>query len=408
MGQGIERSAIKIKFNANICCVLLAMILSMNGIRYLLNIQESNALIYGVYVVFIVLGYFKYYSRITNKYSKNNIYLIIFTVFIVIYSLVTAIFGGKEAIFEAIKLIIIAFIIFIVYFMTTEDLRETLNYTYAFILCYVFVLLLKPNRINTYLSKGSTYLNLALPIGLVLTMLLIRIVLRFYNKDKVLQIISECTAGVLCFVALTKLSGRGSIIFPLVITVLFVFILGRKHIFKMVFMLFLVLLTATIAYKFFLRTADSYIINRFVRLFNDMGSEDRWDIWKGYIVYSLKHNWFIFGGGTGAAVREYRFYPHNLYLHMAGEFGIIGIISSIYYTIYSIKNTLWGFNNIRIKDRKNALLFYELSAGVTYMFLNFMKSFSLYDCCPLLVLIIALISFTNNYKMEKCNGELPC
>ena len=186
--------------------------------------------------------------------------------------------------------------------------------------------------------------------------------------------------------------------FPILVTLLFALILGRKHIFKMFFLLILLLIVTAVAYEFFIKTADPYIVNRFLRLFSDINSEDRWGIWRGYIEYCLKNDWFIFGGGTGSAVREYDFYPHNLYLHMAGEFGLIGIVTSIYYTFYSIKASIWGFSYIYIRDKKKALLFYELSAGLTYTFLNFMKSFSVYDCCPLVILIIALISVTNNYK----------
>lgn len=395
-----------ILFKINLCSLFAGMILSMNGIRYLLDIQESNFLIYGIYVIFIAFGIMKYSNKIKSPYPISTGVLFIICTMTLFYCILTSIWGGTNAIIDAIKLTISVMVAYIVSLMNSKDIRYTIDTMYVIIVSYVVIVLLKPEKIDPYIIKGSNYLVLSLPIGLVLSMMLIRIILHFYNKINLVYMIPDIIASILCFVGLTKFSGRGSILFPFLIAILFVLFLGKKYFFKMIPIMIILIMAVIIAYRFFIKNADPYIVNRFLRMFNENSSEDRWEIWRGYIDYALSNQWFLVGGGTGSAVREYYFYPHNLYLHLAGEFGIIGIITSMCFTFCTISKEVWGFRSISIRDNKNSLIFYELCAGTIYMFLNFMKSFSLYDCCPLLIFIMALVTFTNNLKVEYSNGKL--
>ena len=193
-----------ILFKINLCSLFAGMILSMNGIRYLLDIQESNFLIYGIYVIFIAFGIMKYSNKIKSSYPISTGVLFIISTVTLFYCILTSIWGGTNAIIDAIKLTISVMVAYIVSLMNSKDIRYTIDTMYVIIVIYVVIVLLKPEKIDPYIIKGSNYLVLSLPIGLVLSMMLIRIILHFYNKTNLVYMIPDIIVSILCFVGLTK------------------------------------------------------------------------------------------------------------------------------------------------------------------------------------------------------------
>ena len=387
--------------STSICVLMGSLIISMSGIRYILNIQESNIIIYGIYMIFIFCSLFLFQKKFRNvKYLKAipKIGLVF-----IVYGLVTSLLGSSQDIVNAIKLLIVFFTAISFYLMSIKDIRQVINLAYIFLIIYILFILLRPDRINRYLSVGSNYLVLSLPIGMLLAMMLSRIIYRLYANKDLKKIIIDSAISMMSLMALTKISGRGSILFPFFTSALILVMLGRKHIFKSLLLIILFCLFTLFAYKFFLSHASGYILAHLLTIFGDTSGESRWGIWKNSINYISNNMHWLIGGGIGASVRYLGTYPHNIYLHCIAEFGLIGGIFSLYVTLYTSKIQFDVIKHPFLSD-ENMLLFTELSAGSIYMLLNFMKSFPVYDSVILLMMVFGVLSLyfqnKNNYVVS--------
>lgn len=366
----------------------------------MITLQESNILVYSVYALFIVssvVSFKKNYKRI-NRIAI----LLLLSVVLVLYGILTSLFGNTSDMFDGIKLLLILLTASAFYIEDEECIRLTINLTYIIVFVYSATVLFNPKRLDLYLEKGSNYLVLALPIGLVLSMLLARMVFQIYSKVNIKELLFEIIASVISFVTLTKFASRGSIIFPFIVAIVFALVIGRNHVFKKMGIITIVIITIYIGCQFFVQYANEYIVDRMLRLFNDRRNEDRWTIWRTYLQYISHGGRWLLGGGTGASVRDLGFYPHNLYLQAIGEFGIIGIAFCLSATIIVIKSQLKLLLR-QFGSSKTNLVIIELSAGLLYLFLNFMKSFQIYDTSGLLMLAFGVISMYHQTKEGRIN-----
>lgn len=386
----------------DICVVLAAVIISMNGIRYLIGIQESNLVIYGVYFLFIAIGTFRYGLNGGVSYPKDIAVILILSIFLLALATITSIFRGVSTVIYAAKLMIAFFTAFVIYLMPAEKYRIILNYFSLIMVVYVVSIMLRPVNIDYYLARGSNYLVLTLPIGLFLTIELTKLIYKVYSNRHDKSILIDIFLTVATFYSLTKFAGRGSILFPFWVAIIFVFILGRKHFFKFWGVAIVLGIALYFAYKFFITFASPYIVSRMQNLFNNNYSEDRWLIWANYIETIKTKKWFLFGGGTGASVEVLGYYPHNIYLQLIGEYGLIGLIESIYVTFIVVKKQVFIF--LKRERDTNFQLFIELSAGLMYLFMTFMKSFSLFDASILLIFVFMVISLASQMKEGALNG----
>lgn len=393
MGEG----SVSIK-GRYLCCILAAMIISMSGIRYMLNMQESNIMIYSIYVIYIVCAIIVYQNNI-EKINQIAVLFFLSASFSVV-ALVTALFESRSDIINGIKIVLILMTALSFYISNIKDIRKTVYIFYLIILSYVILILLHPENIDAYLIKGSNYLVLTLPIGLMLTMQLSRIVFHFYNSGNLKAIIPEALISALLFVSLTNFTGRGSMIFPFLVAIIFALILGGTNIIKKAVVVAVVLVGIYCGYRFFMAFANEYIINRMLKLVTDRSSEDRWRIWGDYIDYYSSYGRWILGGGTGDSVRSLGFYPHNIYLQCIGEFGLLGIVFCGYTTITVLNTQIQVLCSPFFSNESN-MLFIELSGGLMYLFMNFMKSFQIYDSVVLFMFTLGVISVYHQSRAEE-------
>ena len=128
---------------------------------------------------------------------------------------------------------------------------------------------------------------------------------------------------------------------------------------------------------------NSYVTSILKRFYVDTGyghgintaTTGRFEIWKGYIKYLIKHPWFmIFGRGIVAdGVGEYT--PHNLFISILYRFGIVGILILLTFVIYICKQA---------KLRKNINYYLPLLIVLINVCFEDISS-SLFTCLPILV-----------------------
>ena len=90
------------------------------------------------------------------------------------------------------------------------------------------------------------------------------------------------------------------------------------------------------------------------------------------------------------------YYPHNFFIQVIGEYGLIGIIASV----MTLWNVVKGFIKYRIKAKmagESVVLYCTMGAFVYYT-LTFSKSFSLYDGLPLFVVIAFCLSLSHQLR----------
>lgn len=394
------------KILLNFSCIFAALILAMNGLRYLLNIQESSALTYTIYSLFLITTISVSIGKVKFTRNREIGFWELMICFMLVYALGSISWGGKSAASLAIKLVMMMAVCLLFSKFTLEDYRSTINIFYLVCGIYIAKIIIAPSKIDRYLIRGSNYLNLTLPIGLMLTMLLARIIYWLYSRKETPIPVIEIIFAAITFVSLTLFTGRGSLIFPFIVAIIVTLLLGRKHFFKLLATIILLLLAIFVAYQYFMKNANAYIVNRMVNLFQSNRSEDRWMIWKLALDYANSHKWYLIGGGVGAYERAIGYYPHNIYFHIIGEFGLIGIALSVYTTVLTVKRQFMVFRDITDLSDRRLLLFYEIGSGLLYLFLNFMKSFSFYDSLILLMFLTATIS--SSYQILESEQTCIC
>lgn len=388
-------------------CILLALIICVNCVRYMMGITESNLVIYGLYLCFIGCFLITNYKYISKTVPRDLGIIIILSMIWTIYAVITGLMGNADTLLQAIKLLIMLTIAILIIWMPIEKILETMQWSLLVCTVYVVYILTNSDYINTYLSRGSNYLILSLPIGLILTVMMARIVCIFFFEFSLKKMWIYILLCVLYFMALIKFSGRGSIIFPFIVVIILVMMLSKKNWGKFFLGIVILVLVVYVAFQAFLENADPYTVDRMLRLFNQnqRGEEDRWFIWNQYIEYVIHNGWYIFGGGTGASVEQLGFYPHNFYLQMIGEFGILGILISVYITIFIVKrelNTCKLIIKMKHLSDKYLMLHFEIIAGLLYLFLSYMKSFTIYDAGSFFIFIAFTIKICSYFcKIEK-------
>ena len=381
--------------NFSIYNLLLALIISMNAIKYIfMNINGMNVYVYGIYIAFIVFSLSRNTARISRRFNKDIGYSIIIFLLLVNYAMITAFINGNGAIVEFFKMLVSLGVAYAVFIMPTENFGRVINYTIVIIFFYILIILINPQKKIDYLHTAGNYLTATLPIGLTLSIILIRCILLFYNKNEGKIVIKNYLLAVFYFVGLLQFPARGSMLFPFIIAGFGVFILGKKRRIKFVFALSAFILFVFVLYKLFMNYASSLAIKRMLRLVQQSDSETRWEVWKEYIEYIIDNRWYILGGGINSSMKYLNMYPHNFYLQLIGEYGLLGIAACVNSTYVSVKSQL-SILKIMISKKliscKGMYIFCEIMAGLMYFYLNFMKSFSLYDICPMLIFLAAIL-----------------
>ena len=126
--------------------------------------------------------------------------------------------------------------------MPIEKIKRTLNSIIVINVVYALILILFPNIADKALGSGLNYLNATLPLGLALTMTLIKSLNAISKKGgRVIMSVLWIAISALYFVALVGFMARGVLLFPPIISLLiFLFMKnGRRYVTWLLVPLFL-------------------------------------------------------------------------------------------------------------------------------------------------------------------------
>ena len=380
---------------------LLAMLICLNGIRCMLNITDSSMMINMLFVVFIGICAPRFLHRDNYRLDRSAVIYIFASVAVMVACVISGIAVKEYS--SLFKFAVITVMGFCIILMSEEELRRTVRF--AILICSVYVAYILTNTaaVNRYLRRGSNYLNVTLPIGLIMGVLLISGVYKLLAKRRLAGAGYLALAAVYMY-ALTKFSARGSIILPIVAVLFAAFLLGGHSLRKMAVVTVVTVVVGFVGYKGFVRYAGNLLTSRMSRLFSNVGTENRWQIWADYLKEIWEQSLWLIGGGTNYFVRKFGVYPHNYYMQMVGEFGLIGIFYSAVASIKVAADML--FVHRRVKRDSSAgdrlgFLYYRLLVALIYIFLTFMKSFSVYDASLLIIVVSMCIAMRMHADEEE-------
>lgn len=373
----------------NIEIYLLVLILNINIIRTITGVEQS-IIYYLIYFLYIFTIFFH------KVEFKMNIYFFMI-LFIIFYALLLSI---PKFSFEIwIKLLISIMIGFRTFLLNKNQNIKALKYTIIVNIIFSIICIFDFNFIfSRMINNTENYLNISLPIAFSCNVVATIVLLEMFKEKKMLYIIYF----FILIIALLRFSARGNIIF-IVINILFISIINlvvnsSKLVRKFIFSLCVCILVIYIYFNY----ASNYDVNRMLRIFIDVSNEPRMILYINYIGY-LKHSTIInciFGHGVHSSYDILGIYPHNMFLEIFGELGVIGLLSVFIFFIKILKNVFYKILSKKIKydDKKYILL--TLSCFIFY-FLIFNKSYSIYDGYQLFICIAMLLKSLNNVKNLK-------
>ncbi len=392
----------------NLNVILLSVIICMNTIRYYTG-KDSNSLYYLFYVFFISGGFFAYCAEGHNlrriRIIAGSIPSLLSVILLVLYLFLRAPEYGIGGIQAAMKLFVSIMVALMASTFSQSKIKSLFVLIVLYNLIYCVVILSSPQRATQQMIYGGmNYLNITLTIGLLLSLSLCYVILSFYSISSRRTFFVSIAISAVALYTMTRFNSRGSILLPIISTGIILLMIAPN---KPLRFLGAVLVFGGLIYfgfQIYVNNTSEYIHNRMLRLFRDTNSESRIDIWGNYIETIIDRKWWIVGGGTNSSRLELGYYPHNLYLQLIGEFGLIGLFAGVAVTVRIIRSILYvhKFSRYSMRDNFDLLtLFYLTVSSMLYYWLTFMKSFSFYDACPLFVFCALLIKVESLMKQQE-------
>ena len=371
--------------------IFLSCIINMNLLRFIFNIYDTSIILYGIYFLYIILSLYKNIKlQKTLSFHKNSTQLnLLLTVILIIVSICSAFIYGRQAVSSSIKFFIAIIIAVMAYYMSLNEIKLTIKTTIIFNIAYCFIIVLSPQTAFNYMEQGglgTNYLTMTLTIGLTSTIALIYCFYGLFYSTDIRKWLLFFAITILSFFAMMKFAARGPIVLPILSACLIFILMAKNNKSKFILAFVIIIIFGIFAFQIFRLYADSYLIKRLLSLFSNIGGEERITVWLEYLNLIKDKSFYIFGGGTGSAEYYTGYYPHNIYLQLLGEFGLLGIIIAIIFSskvLISIRNCNNQIGQIYDgncnKEQKNVrCLFYIVLGGFLYYLLTFMKSFTLF------------------------------
>lgn len=392
--------------------LLLALIICMNINKYLLG-GSRDAITYPVFLLFIATSFY------LNRDSESKIYvaksrnplITIGAILLCFYALLGSIMLGPSSVKMMLKLVASFLVADAAMRLPIEKIRKTISLIIIYNLVYGIILVRNPTKTIMLMTSGTTnYLNITITLGLVFSISLCQALLMAYGLIHKKSGIIAIIILVSMVVVLSRFNARGSLLLPIVSMLAVLLLIARQKPLKLFVAITVILLIGYIGYKVYINTISEYALNRMLRLFNNTESESRLSIWSNYIEEIINRRWFLFGGGPDASIIKLGYYPHNLYLQLVGEFGIVGLLFSVVTTfsvigkVFRYRNTIFiNKNRIQLAHEETTLL---CVSGLFYYFLTFMKSFSFFDAYPLFIFYAFVLKCTDEPAVLMSNEVL--
>lgn len=390
----------------NLDSILISLVLNVNVLRFYMNIGDTNVILYFLYLITLFIAYKYNKFTIYHRYLEDSTVRVVCQYWFILagYGLITSIFiTGEWVIF--LKLLISVIISICCIGFSGDKIKKVFEYFFILNIVYSFTILLQPQRLYSYIGPEVNYLNTTLTLGLCFTITLVFVVLYLYRND-IKKMIFTIGVSIFFFIVLMHFPARGVLIFPPLIAFYISFLNRRRS--RSRFLLFLLVLMVLIsgAFIYFLKNASEYAMVHMTGLFEDTEDESRIVVWSNAIKSIINNLWIFFGAGlNGFRVKE-GYYPHNIYFHIMADFGILAMFLFLYLSISVISKYIKFYKYCNILKLKEIGLISFVS--FLYYLLTFCKSFSLYDCNPLLIsLSFCLAIFSENLNSYRNRPNIP-
>lgn len=385
----------------NIESFLVALVMSMNVLRFVLNVYDTNLLLYAIYVITAIILLFKYNIANVLRFSVKirNIYYLNITILFFAFVTLPLTFS-MDTISTLVKFIVSTMIAGLCLSIPIKKIKSVL-FSIVFInLVYSVLLLLYPERSDAYMQGDVNYLNITLTIGCALTICLAYFLYTYIVKNSFFGMVFSLSLSFFYFLILIRFAARGVLLFPPIIVLFLTTLFFKYHKLKTTTFIIILVIALLFVFNYFMQNASDYVTGRFLRMFEDTEDESRVYVWKNSISVIFDRYWFVLGGGINAFRENFDFYPHNIFIQYFGELGLLGIFSLIYCVVYIVKEIKSLVLYIS-RRRQESMTFICCFAGLLYYFLTFNKSFSIYDACPLQIMFVLTISTIYQLKTNE-------
>lgn len=368
--------------------------LSVVGLFFLLS-APSLKLIYSSDVMNILALVFLLPAFLIKfKFKFSQLHLIVFglwSVFSILLFLFLLISGNANSFECSSKYLFLLFSIYTVILVANYDVLRHLSIV---LLVWGIVLSLWQIFIGIKTSRelGQHYLTVAMPIGAAISF-------SFVNSltvgKRLINRIIMAVISLLFLLALSKLLSRGALIFTCIITITLFFystLFNSKNSIasRLLTLVLTVSIVSTIIY-FLIPLIDFRQVGRIMKLLESSNEESR----IGIYLYSLELIKLkpLFGYGTGSTSFLYNSYPHNIFLDILVQGGIVLLIPFVLFVLlyfYTVSNLVKSY-------ACNPFLI-GFCAMSLFFFLQWNTSFSLAGAyVPIGSMILLIIGF-QDYK----------
>lgn len=286
------------------------------------------------------------------------------------------------------------FILFIVLLNTRFNQREKVIITKSIFFSGLLLIVFTVIFGEFYKGRLSININGYIDPNYFCTSFIIVFGLLLYNIHKSKDRILSCFMLIALIIIVVLSGSRGSLVTILLELMAYIVFLNKKHLFKMLLFIVLLFIVLLILYNIL----PENIVGRF-NIFNSIktdGGSGRLEIWKNMLTIYVNGSFIskFFGYGRESSIVLYKnmtginYTPHNLYIKILLEFGIVGLFLVIIGMINILK---WTIKN------DNAFLFAILvGISVGSLFLDM-------DNTRVIWFIIFLLSKDNIICIGKCN-----
>lgn len=388
--------------------LLLMLIICMNVNRYYLG-SDREGIYYAFYILFISVGLLTCYAGGNHiekiRITADSVPSVIAVSLLVAFSFIRAPEHGIDGFTAAAKFLVSLIIALVASTFSQNKIKKLYTLIVVYNVVYCAVILYSPQKATQLMmQRGMNYLNITLTIGLLLSLSLCYVLLSYYSISSRKTFFVSIAISAVALYTMTRFNSRGSILLPIISTGIILLMIAPN---KPLRFFGAVLAFGGLVYfgfQIYVNNTSEYIHNRMLRLFRDTNSETRIDIWGNYVKNIIDRKWWIAGGGTNASRLELGYYPHNLYLQLIGEFGLIGLFAGVAVTVRIVRAIVYVHKFSRRSIRENfeiLTIFYLTVSSVLYYWFTFMKSFSFYDACPLFVFCALLIKVESLMKQQE-------
>ncbi len=370
--------------------LLLSLIINVNVLRFFLNVEETSIFLYAIYIICIGALYItnkhRFISRIKSSVTIRS--YCFFWALCLLYFLVTCcIFTYEYSVFCKYLVAVIIGILCVGF--DTNKIKYLFILFFFINLVYTLVVFKNLDRVYSYMTGSVNYLNMTLTLGLCLSLSLCTIVLRILKKTSN-KLALSFILSIIFFIAILPFPARGVMLFPPFIAVIIALCNGKNHK-KALLSIFIGLTVAiSIGAYFFLQNASEYALIHMTNLFEDTEDESRVWVWTTAINAIVDNYWVFWGAGLNGFRSVMGFYPHNIFFHLLADTGFIGCLAFFSFVYYVIIKYIKKTKRICSSSMEE---YQWCFIAFLYYLLTFCKSFSLYESCPLLIMMSLCLCF---------------